>query len=122
MLLEMILRDVPIAIRPDGQGVVASPIHDDDIYTQTPRLLEAASVPATIVNWGGDDAVPVAELAEYIASCVGRSANVVESGEGIHHYWLDATKRTHLAGKCAVSWKAGIDQMIAARNSEVTKA
>jgi len=122
MLLEMILRNVPIAIRPNGQGVVASPIHDDDIYTQTPRLLEAASVPATIVNWGGDDAVPVAELAEYIASCVGRSANVVESDEGIHQYWLDATRRTHLAGECAVPWKAGIDQMIAARNDGVTKA
>ena len=33
------------------------PIHEDDINEQTAALLEAATVPARIVNWGGDDAV-----------------------------------------------------------------
>lgn len=119
ILLNMILRRVPIPLLPGGGGQVATPIHEDDIYAQTPGLLEAAAVPATIVNWGGDEAVPVPELAAYIATRIGREAQVVESEDGIHHYWLDATRRTALAGRCQVSWQAGIDRMIAARHPEL---
>ena len=38
-----------------------SPIHDDDIAAQLEPLLGAASVPATIVNWCGDEPVSVQE-------------------------------------------------------------
>jgi nucleoside-diphosphate-sugar epimerase len=116
MLLDMILGGVPIAVLPDGRGDRASPIHEEDIYAHTPRLLEAAAVPGTIVNWGGDEAVSIPELAAYIAKRIGREAKVVESEDGIHQYWLDPTKRIELAGRCEVSWQAGIDRMIAARH------
>ncbi len=119
ILLEMILRQVPIPVLPGGDGQVATPIHEDDIYAHTPGLLEAAAVPATIVNWGGDEAVPVSELAAYIAKRIGREAKVVESDDGIHQYWLDPTRRVGLAGPCQVSWQAGTDRMIAARHPEL---
>ena len=38
-----------------------SPIHDDDICAQLEPLLDAATVPATIVNWAGDEPVSVQE-------------------------------------------------------------
>lgn len=116
MLLDMIVGDIPIAVLPDGRGDRASPIHEEDIYAHTPGLLEAAAVPGTIVNWGGDEVVPIPELAAYIAKRIGREAKVVESEDGIHQYWLDPTKRIELAGRCEVLWQTGIDRMIAARH------
>ena len=38
-----------------------SPIHQDDINAQAAALLDAATVPATIVNWAGDEPVTVQE-------------------------------------------------------------
>lgn len=119
ILVSMILGDVPIAVLPEGRGHVATPIHEDDIYAHVSGLLAAAAVPATIVNWGGDEAVPIPELASYIAKRIGREAKVIESEDGIHQYWLDPTKRIELAGKCEVSWQAGVDRMLAARHGEL---
>ncbi len=49
--LECILADAPIQVHPD-QPNLFNPIHEADILATLPALLAAASVPATIVNWG----------------------------------------------------------------------
>ena len=41
-----------------------------------PRMLAAASVPATIVNWGGDEEVSIEEWCEYLAELAGVEARV----------------------------------------------
>ena len=120
MLVDMILGDVPIEVMPSGQGDVASPIHEDDIYDQTSGLIAAASVPATIVNWGGDEGVSVPDLAHYIAGRLGREAKVSAGEGGIHQYWLDPTRRIELAGACRIPWQQGVDRMLAARHPEIT--
>jgi nucleoside-diphosphate-sugar epimerase len=117
MLLEMILADQPIPLLPGG-AFVCSPIHEDDIFDHTPALLAAASVPATITNWGGDDAVAIPELCSYMAELVGKKAEFVRTPEGIHQYRLDPTRRTQLAGRCRVSWRDGVRRMVAARHPE----
>lgn len=117
MVLEMVLAGHPIPVLPTAQNCAM--IHEDDIIAQTPGLLAAASSPATIVNWGGDEPVPIPELARYIAERVGREAKVVMSEDGIHQYWQDPTRRQRLAGKCRVDWRAGVDRMIAARHPEL---
>lgn len=122
MVADMILKGIPIQVMPVGQGQIASPIHEDDIFDQTPGLLAAASVPATIVNWGGDEPVPVPEMAHYIAGRLGKQATVVEGPDGIHQYWLDERLRTKLAGPCKVSWKAGVDRMLAARHPQAVRS
>jgi nucleoside-diphosphate-sugar epimerase len=96
-----------------------TPIHEDDIYDQTSGLLEAAGVPATIVNWGGDEGVPVPDLVAYIAKKIGREGKVAAGPDGIHQYWLDPAKRIKLAGACKVTWQEGVDRMIAARHPEL---
>lgn len=121
MVADMVLKDIPIHVMPEGRGQIASPIHEDDIFDQTPGLLAAASVPATIVNWGGDEPVPVPEMAHYIASRVGKQAKVVAGPDGIHQYWLDHGLRTKLAGPCKVSWKVGVDRMLAARHPQALR-
>ncbi|HEX4778792.1 MAG TPA: NAD(P)-dependent oxidoreductase, partial [Acidimicrobiia bacterium] len=58
--LEFMLHGMPIQLHPE-QPNRFNPIHEDDIVRQIPRLLEIASVPATIVNWAG----PVSTIEEW---------------------------------------------------------
>src|SRR6185436_6992680 len=55
--LNAIAKGEPVRTRWDPMPY--SPIHDDDIAAQLEPLLDAARVPATIVNWAGDEAVSV---------------------------------------------------------------
>ena len=54
-----------------------SPIHDDDICAQLEPLLDAATVPATIVNWGGDEPVSVQEWSAYFGELLGVDTEIV---------------------------------------------
>ncbi|MHA7838425.1 MAG: NAD-dependent epimerase/dehydratase family protein [bacterium] len=118
MLLDMILAGHPIPVLPD-RAAIASPIHEEDIFSQTPGLLAHAAIPATIVNWGGDEPVSTQELCRYLAARVGREVQFAESDQGIHQYRLDPTRRIELAGPCRVSWKEGLDRMIRTRHPEI---
>lgn len=119
ILLEMILAGQPIPVQP-GRASICTPIHEDDIYAQTAGLLERAAVPASIVNWAGDEPVAIPELLEYIAERAGREAKIVEHADGIHQYFQDPSRRKEWVGPCQVDWKAGVDRMIAARHPELS--
>ncbi len=54
-----------------------SPIYEDDINEQAAALLQAATVPANIVNWAGDDAVSVQQWVGYMDELSGRKTEVV---------------------------------------------
>jgi nucleoside-diphosphate-sugar epimerase len=86
-----------------------SPIHDDDICAQLEPLLDAATVPATIVNWGGDEPVSVQEYSAYFGELLGVEANVVvEEIPGASHGSVgDQTKRSAITGPCQVGWREG---------------
>ena len=66
----------------DGPSVF-NPIHEDDIVAQLPALLDAASVPATIVNWGGDELVSIEEWCAYLADLIGRGGKFAPTTEHI---------------------------------------
>jgi nucleoside-diphosphate-sugar epimerase len=104
----------------EGRPVVArwdplpySPIHYDDINAQIPALLDAASVPATIVNFAGDTAVSVQQWCEYFAHLLGVEAKVdVQPVPGASVGSVgDHTKRTSITGPCAVDWRDGFRAM-----------
>jgi nucleoside-diphosphate-sugar epimerase len=114
MLLDALRTGQPIALRPE-RASICSPIHEDDIISQTPALLAAASVPATLTNWGGDQAVDVRDLIALLAELSGCEARIEESEMGIHHYCLDPSRRIELAGRCRVDWKEGVRRMVQAR-------
>ncbi|ADP80631.1 NAD-dependent epimerase/dehydratase family protein [Pseudofrankia inefficax] len=86
-----------------------SPIHDDDICAQVEPLLGAASVPATIVNWAGDDAVSVQQWAAYFGELLGAPAEVaVEPIPGASVGSVgDHTRRASITGPCRVGWRDG---------------
>lgn len=97
---------------------VYSPIHEDDIYDQTEALLGAASVPATIVNWAGDEPVSVQQWSALFAEELGRPVEV-QVGDFPNTQLSaisDNNKRLAITGPCKVPWKDGMRRMIAARS------
>jgi nucleoside-diphosphate-sugar epimerase len=86
------------------------PIHEDDINRQTAALLEAATVPARIVNWGGDEAVSVQEWCAFFAELVGHDVpvDVVESPGTLRGSIADPTSRQAITGPCEVAWRDGL--------------
>ncbi|MEZ4282847.1 MAG: NAD(P)-dependent oxidoreductase [Myxococcota bacterium] len=91
-----------------------SPIHDDDILAQTAPLLDAATVPATIVNWAGDEAVSLQDIVAYGADLLGLPPRIEVTevpGASIGSA-VDPTRRKAITGPCRVSWRDGIRRVL----------
>jgi nucleoside-diphosphate-sugar epimerase len=103
-----------------GQPVVTrwdpmpySPIHADDIAGQLESLLDAASVPATIVNWCGDEPVSVQQWSAYFGDLIGVEPEVVVTeapGASIGSVG-DRHRRAAITGPCAVGWREGFRRL-----------
>jgi nucleoside-diphosphate-sugar epimerase len=89
--------------------------HDDDIAAQLAPLLDAASVPATIVNWCGDEAVTVQQWSAYFAELLGTTATVeVDPVPGASLGSVgDPAKRIAITGPCRVPWREGFGALAA---------
>jgi len=94
-----------------------SVIHDDDIAAQVEPLLSAASVPATIVNWSGDETVSVQEMAAFAGEQLGVEARVEVTP--VERASLgacgDSTKRFSITGPGQVHWRDGLRRTLEAR-------
>ncbi len=88
-----------------------NPIHVDDIVAQIPSLLDAASVPATIVNWAGDEVVSIEEWCMLLAERAGIEAKFQPTEHTIASVACDTTKRRVITGPCRVRWQDGIARM-----------
>jgi nucleoside-diphosphate-sugar epimerase len=98
-------KSIPVPI---GYSNMSSPIAGEDLAAQAERLLQVASVPATVVNWAGDDAVSDREMCEYIGEITGLTPTFVESKISWDTFISDNTRRQELIGACSVHWKDGI--------------
>lgn len=54
----------------------ANPIHADDMCDQVEALFDAASSPATVVNWCGDDVISRREWSERASELAGKPADI----------------------------------------------
>jgi nucleoside-diphosphate-sugar epimerase len=108
----------PVQVLADRPSV-CSPIYQDDIIAQVGGLLAAAAVPATIVNWGGDDPVDVETYCAYMAEIAGLKAAFERSRDGIRHTVTDNTRRRELVGDCRVKWQDGMRRMVEVRHPEL---
>ena len=66
-------------------------MHEDDIITTIPKLLEVASVPATTVNWASDQLVSIQEWCTYLGSLVGTEPTFEQSEQALRGNPLDVT-------------------------------
>ncbi|RIL05204.1 MAG: oxidoreductase [Proteobacteria bacterium] len=112
--LAQILAGQPIAVTADGPHVY-NPIHDDDLAAMLPKLVAAASVPATTVNWGGSEAVSLEAWCAFLAEQVGREAKFAVTPFAIPGACIDPSRMHALAGRTNVSWRDGMRRMVDAR-------
>jgi UDP-glucuronate 4-epimerase len=119
--LEMILagQPVPVSTAPPD---LFNPIHDDDIVRMIPALLDAASVPSTVVNWAGDEQVALDEWCRYLGSLVGREVEFVSTEHTIGGVTTDNTKMHEIAGPTTVPWREGMRRMVEALHPEAVAA
>ncbi len=105
----------------DGQPVTTrwdplpyAPIHEDDIVDQVEALLDAATAPATIVNWCGDEVVTAQEWTAYFGELMGVATNVeVQPIPGASRGSIgDVTRRNALTGPCRVGWRDGFRRLV----------
>jgi UDP-glucuronate 4-epimerase len=119
--LEMLLADQPVPVHTDAPSLY-NPIHDDDIFRQVPKLLEAATVPATVVNWGGNDAVSIEEWCAYLGELTGLPGTTVETDQTLESVTIDTTRMHELVGETTVDWRDGFRRMVEARHPELLQA
>ncbi|MGY0500316.1 NAD-dependent epimerase/dehydratase family protein [Nocardia sp. FBN12] len=119
MHIDALAEGRPITTRWDP--CMYSPIYEDDITVQVGALLDAASTPATIVNWGGDEAVSVQEWAAYAGELMGVDATVdVAPIEGtLRGSIADTSRRASITGPCTVGWREGIRRTVALRHPDM---
>jgi len=98
-----------------------TPIHEDDIIASIPGLLRAASVPATIVNWGGQEHVSIEEWCEYLGELTGLEPRCEVRPEALDSVQVDTTRLVELVGPAKVSWKEGFRRMVKARAPELLR-
>ncbi|MBI1815718.1 MAG: NAD(P)-dependent oxidoreductase [Deltaproteobacteria bacterium] len=119
MHLDWLLAGRPIPLNPE-QPNLFNPIHEDDIFAHIPKLLAIASVPATVLNWGGSDAASIEEWCGYLGQLTGHEPKFVTTDKTIGSITVDLTRMHELIGHTTVHWRDGLRRMIAARHPELT--
>jgi len=118
--LMMMKQGVPVPVHPDAPSIF-NPIHEDDYIAQVPRLLEVASVPATIVNWAGAETASIEDWCAYLGELTGLEAKFQHTEQSIASLPLDTERMHALIGPAKVGWREGIRRMVEARNPELLR-
>jgi UDP-glucuronate 4-epimerase len=108
--LHMMLSGHPVPVHVDAPSVY-HPLHADDIFAMVPRLLGAASVPATTVNWGGSEGVSIEEWCTFLAGLTGCEATFAPTESTIDSVEIDTTRMHELIGPTTVPWREGMERM-----------
>lgn len=117
MHLDAIVAGHPIAIH-SSEPNVFNPIHTDDIVAMLPGLLDAASAPATVVNWGGVEPVSIEEWSAYLGELVGAEPQFVATDQTIQGVEIDPSLMTELVGPTRVGWKEGMRRVAVERHGD----
>jgi nucleoside-diphosphate-sugar epimerase len=116
--LEMMINGSDVPVHMDAPSIY-HPLHEDDIIGMVPGLLAAASVPATVVNWGGDEAVSIEEWCSYISDLTGVPVKFAPTTDTIDSVDIDLTRMHELVGTTTVPWRDGMARMVRSRHPEL---
>jgi UDP-glucuronate 4-epimerase len=119
--LEMMLNGNEIPVHVDAPSVY-HPIHEDDIVAMVPRLLAAASTPATVVNWGGSQAASIEEWCSHLGELTGCTPSFAPTRDTIDSVQIDLTRMQELVGPTTVGWREGMQRMVASRHPELLRS
>jgi nucleoside-diphosphate-sugar epimerase len=115
--MDRVAADQPVATFADPYP--SNPIHADDICTQVEALLDAASIPATIVNWCGDEVVTQRQWCERAGELAGRPAKLqVTPVPGAPWGSVgDPERRRSITGPCRRKFWESFDALYRARHA-----
>ena len=117
MHLQMLKFNSPIYLHSDKPNLFA-PIHEEDIVRSIPGLLSAASVPAKIVNWAGNETVSIEDWCNYMGELIGAQPQFVYTDKTIGSVLVSNAEMQRIAGPTQVQWRDGIRRMIETKNPE----
>ncbi len=105
--------EVPV---PESGNYYSSPDYIDDITDWIEPCLGIASVPASVVNWCGDEPLDWRELFDYLGRLVGKEPRFVEAGRfPFPNSIQDPSKRQSIAGPARTPWKEGFRRCLRMR-------
>ncbi|HET6811555.1 MAG TPA: NAD(P)-dependent oxidoreductase [Acidimicrobiales bacterium] len=111
MMLDWMLAGSDVYVHTDAPTLY-NPIHEDDIVATIPALLDAAAVPATVVNWAGPETVGAEEWCAYMGRMVGVEPKLNASEYAIASVATDITKMRSLVGEPKVGWQEGFRRLV----------
>jgi UDP-glucuronate 4-epimerase len=120
--LGLMLEGKPVPARASPDENWCNPLHEDDFIRQAPLLWDVAAVPATVVNWGGDEAVTQRQIAEYVSEITGVPVRFELNERHRMSCAFDNTRRMALIGACEVPWREGVRRSLEARFPDVVKS
>jgi UDP-glucuronate 4-epimerase len=110
--LEDIAAGRPLSVHP-SDPMLFSPIHERDIVDQLAALVGAAAVPATVVNWGGDEAVGLREWCALMGELIGAEPIFRSSDQAFRGAPVDGAIRVAITGPTRVPWREGMTAVVA---------
>jgi nucleoside-diphosphate-sugar epimerase len=93
-------------------------LHQDDINRTVAGLVQAASVPARIVNWSGQEHVSIEEWCTYLGGLIGVEPKFEFTDQTIESVMTDNSKMREIVGPAEVSWKDGLRGMVEDRHPD----
>jgi len=119
ILLESLIAGRPIRVAKSRVSTM-SPISEEDMLDHLDAFVRAASVPATVVNWAGDEAVGIEEMARYMAGLIGVDPMFDYTDEAaIPNRISDPAFGRSIGMEWKIPWREGMQRMIAARHPEL---
>jgi nucleoside-diphosphate-sugar epimerase len=113
--MDMIMADREIPVRWDPMP--HHPLHFDDMCDQLEAMLGAATSPANIVNWGGDEVVTVQEWCAMVGEWSGKKVKMATQPVvgATHTAGSDQTKRKSITGPAKVKFSDAFEAIYDAR-------
>jgi hypothetical protein len=99
-----------IPVHPDRPNLF-NPVDIVDLARTVPALLDAATVPATITNWAGEEQVDLEEWCTYLADRCGLTAAFEVTDSTIGGVTVSTEKMRSLCGPSEVAWKDGFGRL-----------
>ena len=118
--LMMMEHKMPIAVHTNGPTNYA-PIHNEDIVRSIPYLLSLASVPATIVNWGGDEVAGIEDWCAELATLTGLTPNFEPTDATIAAIIPNLEKLHSTGFRSEIGWREGIRRQLATTRPDLAK-
>jgi nucleoside-diphosphate-sugar epimerase len=108
--LAMMEAGIAIPIHPDRPNLF-NPIDLEDLARTVPALLGAATVPATIVNWAGEEQVDLEEWCSFLADRCGLTASFEVTDSTIGGVTVSTARMKSMCGPSQISWRDGFGRL-----------